>query len=318
MMNRIVLYIMGLVLWVSCKHSFPGEMGDPRASRIEVQSQCAGCVSSPVCAVVDDIPVQSNTTYAFCPPTPSGQGSATLDGNNCLLWTASQNATDIVQTCLVACTNGICDTTFITILPPVPGGGMPCSSDTVYFTNDILPILTSNCAFSGCHNQASATEGVILDNYAQVIQTGKVRPGRPDNSELFEVITEDKADKVMPPPPAQRLSSQQIALIQKWIEQGAKNNQCDAGGCDTENVSYNTFVKPALSGCVQCHNATVANGSVRLDNYAGVKAAATSGRLYGAISWSQGFVNMPSGGVKMDECRIQKIKSWIDAGSPEN
>src|SRR5690606_4948843 len=103
-----------------------------------------------------------------------------------------------------------------------------------------------------------------------------------------------------------------------WIEQGAKNNQCAQGGCDTDNVSYNTFVKPAISGCVQCHNATLSNGSIRLDTYAGVKAAATSGKLYGAISWSQGFVNMPFGGTKMDDCRIQKIKSWIDAGSPEN
>jgi hypothetical protein len=30
--------------------------------------------------------------------------------------------------------------------------GIPCSPDTVYFQNTILPMLIANCTQSGCHN----------------------------------------------------------------------------------------------------------------------------------------------------------------------
>ena len=317
-MRTNIFFLLGIVTWLGCKHSFPNTFGDPTPYRVEVQVPCQGCNTSPICAVVDDIPKRSNTTYTICDPTPQGQGSASLDGNHCLIWSASQEATEVVHTCLVACTSGVCDSTYITILPALPGEGIPCSADTVYFTNDILPILTSNCAFSGCHNQQSHAEGVVLDNYNQIINTGEVRAGKPNNSELYEVITSTKASKVMPPPPAPKLSAEQIAKIQKWILQGAKNNQCNTGGCDTLNVSFSAFVKPALAGCLACHNATTANGGIRLDTYSGIKAVAVNGRLYGSISWSQGYIPMPTGGIKLDDCRIKKIKSWIDVGSPEN
>ena len=36
-----------------------------------------------------------------------------------------------------------------------------CSPDTVYFSQTILPLITSNCAMSGCHDAISHKEGVI-------------------------------------------------------------------------------------------------------------------------------------------------------------
>ena len=46
--------------------------------------------------------------------------------------------------------------------------------------------------------------------------------------------------------------------------------------------------------------------------------AAISGKLYGALSWSNGFMAMPQGGSKLPDCNINKIKSWIDAGAANN
>lgn len=88
----------------------------------------------------------------------------------------------------------------------------------------------------------------------------------------------------MPPPPAAKLSVAQIALISKWIGQGAKNNTCNdqPGGCSTDNVSFSTYVKPALASCTTCHKTGNAGGGINLDSYAGFKSAAISGKLYGA------------------------------------
>ena len=60
-----------------------------------------------------------------------------------------------------------------------------CDPDTVYFHNDVLPILVSNCSTSGCHDSETASDGVILVDYVSVIETGKVKPGDPYDSELF-------------------------------------------------------------------------------------------------------------------------------------
>ncbi len=62
--------------------------------------------------------------------------------------------------------------------------GIPCDPDIVYFDLDILPILKSNCAFSGCHDAASAEKDVILESYESVMQTADVRPYDLDGSDL--------------------------------------------------------------------------------------------------------------------------------------
>ena len=88
-----------------------------------------------------------------------------------------------------------------------------CDPDTVYFRNDVLPLLLSNCTTSGCHDQETAQKGVVLIDYASVISTGDIKPGNPDGSEIFEKITETDPDKRMPPPPNTALTPDQINII---------------------------------------------------------------------------------------------------------
>jgi hypothetical protein len=40
--------------------------------------------------------------------------------------------------------------------------------------------------------------------------------------------------------------------------------------------------------------------------------------LYGALSWAAGYKTMPQGGSKLSDCQLAKIKSWVDAGAPQN
>lgn len=225
----------------------------------------------------------------------------------------------------VACKHTPLTTEDVTEVTPATGGnggpggssGIACDPDTVYFNNTILPLFVSNCAKSGCHDAASAQEGIILDSYANIINTGEIEPFDPDGGHIVDVITENDPDKIMPQPPNQPLSQQQINQIVQWINQGAQNNFCNA--CDTGNVTFSGKVKPILDlKCVGCHNNSIANGSVNLSTHAGVHAVALSGQLYGAISHTPGYSFMPKNSSQLPQCEIDAIKIWIDSGAPAN
>jgi len=209
-----------------------------------------------------------------------------------------------------------------TIVNPIDTStGIPCDVNLVYFSKDILPLLKSNCAKSGCHDAITHKEGIVLDSYQNVMGSDVIKPFDIDDSDLFEAITESDADKRMPPAPNQKLNGDQISLIARWILQGAKDLTCDegAGQCVTTGISYSGFVAPLLSTyCVGCHSGGAPSGGISLTTHADVQAIALSGRLYGAMSWSPGFQQMPRGSAKLPQCTIDKIKGWIDDGAPNN
>ena len=92
------------------------------------------------------------------------------------------------------------DTTDTTITPKdTIKNGNPCSPDTVYFERDILPLIGSNCAKSGCHDAITSADGVNYSTYNSTINTGKVDPGRPANSKMYTMLS--KTGEIMPPPP---------------------------------------------------------------------------------------------------------------------
>lgn len=201
------------------------------------------------------------------------------------------------------------------------GKGQPCSPDTAYFQNQVLPILISQCAKSGCHDAQSHQDGVVLTDYQRVMATGKIKPFRPFDSEMFEVIIDSDPDDRMPEAPNPPLTTEQIGIIRKWIEQGALNNGCDddLGNCDTQGVTYANFVSGLLANrCVGCHSGANPGGSIRLTTYNEVKAVAQGGRLVGAITHAQGYSPMPKGGAKLSDCNVDKISAWINGGMLQN
>lgn len=202
------------------------------------------------------------------------------------------------------------------------GSQQPCDPEVVYFQLQILPILQSNCAISGCHDAATAEEKIILDSYANVMASDVVKAGDPSDSDLYEVLTEDDADKRMPPPPRNRLNEDQIKWIADWISQGADNLECDSeanGGCNTTDVSFAVEVGPVITNyCQGCHNATTPSGGVKLNGYENIKPVAQSGRLVGVISWQQGYPKMPQGGDQLSQCTIDQISAWVADGAKNN
>ncbi len=194
----------------------------------------------------------------------------------------------------------------------------PCDSTVVYFGRDVLPILNTNCAMSGCHDAGTASDGIVLNSYNNVINTGRIVPFDLNSSDLYEVIIEDKPDKRMPPPPKSALNATQIALIAKWINQGAKNLICEEQNCDTINISYgNMIAKTMATYCIGCHGANYPGAGLNLTNYAGMSAIAANGRLIGSITHIAGYKAMPQGG-KLPSCEIKQIQKWVAMGFPNN
>lgn len=141
------------------------------------------------------------------------------------------------------------------------------------------------------------------------------------SSDLYKYITINDAKKIMPPLPSAPLSIAQKETIAKWILQGAKNNSCDANatGCDTKKVTFGKVIKPILDkNCTGCHSGTSPSANINLALYNGVAAIAKSGSLYGSISHSLSYSKMPKNASKLDQCDIDKVKAWIDAGAKDN
>jgi mono/diheme cytochrome c family protein len=195
----------------------------------------------------------------------------------------------------------------------------PCDPDSVYFESQVLPFLIANCAKSGCHDANTAEDGVILTSYERVTQTADVRPFEPEESDLYEVLTEEDPDKRMPPPPNTSLTEAQVSLVYRWILQGAQDLQCQETSCDTTELSFTQTIQPIFQrSCTGCHGAAVVNAGIRLHDYEHVVQAVQSGRLLGAIRHDAGYSPMPQGGNKLPACEIDQIAAWIEAGTPNN
>ncbi len=121
--------------------------------------------------------------------------------------------------------------TLANVVPAADKGLLP---DVVEFNRDIRPILSDNCFF--CHgpdkNKREAdlrldTPVGLFGDKAPADQTdakkSTVVPGQPAASELFRRIMSADPEQHMPPAESGKLLSERdIALLKKWIEQGAK------------------------------------------------------------------------------------------------
>jgi hypothetical protein len=100
--------------------------------------------------------------------------------------------------------------------------------DRLGFNQDIQPILSEYCY--QCHGPDSSSRkaGLRLDRaefaYAPHGESGPaIVPGKPDQSPLVLRVEAEDADERMPPPEAHKtLQPAQIALLRRWVEEGAQ------------------------------------------------------------------------------------------------
>lgn len=99
----------------------------------------------------------------------------------------------------------------------------------VSFSKDIAPILAKNCA--ACHSAAEANGGYQVANYNLVLKAGDseapaVTAGKPEESELLTRLATDDESLRMPQE-ADALPAEQVALVKRWIAEGAKYDAAD-------------------------------------------------------------------------------------------
>lgn len=118
-------------------------------------------------------------------------------------------------------TNSIrCIVLFMAVLPAV----FSCNTDKIDFNAQVRPILNKNCI--SCHGGVKQSGGfglVFRENALRKTKNGKfgIVPGAPEESEMMLRITHENPEMRMPLE-KEPLSDDEIAVLKKWIEQGAE------------------------------------------------------------------------------------------------
>lgn len=98
----------------------------------------------------------------------------------------------------------------------------PAISKTVSFGTDILPLLVTNCAKSGCHNGSISPNLESANAFNSLVNGNFTNSSTPANSLVYLWMT-GKESATMPLG-ASNNPSNINGFILAWITQGAKNN----------------------------------------------------------------------------------------------
>ena len=123
------------------------------------------------------------------------------------------------------------------IIAAIPLLIISCSKP-VSFNKDINPIFVANCL--NCHDgsgEGSSTSGFSVKTYGSVMKGTKfgpvIVPGSSVSSSLYRMVAHKVDEEIQMPPHHDKalakgredaLTPRQIELIEKWIDEGAKNN----------------------------------------------------------------------------------------------
>jgi mono/diheme cytochrome c family protein len=117
---------------------------------------------------------------------------------------------------------GIANLTFVAADEPAKSDAPEKPAKVSYF-RDIRPIFQANC--QGCHQPAKAGGALDMTAVKHLLKGGEsespsIVPGKPGDSYLIEQITPADGEAAMPQG-KKPISESEIALISRWIEEGA-------------------------------------------------------------------------------------------------
>ncbi|MAI35228.1 MAG: hypothetical protein CBE00_12000 [Planctomycetaceae bacterium TMED240] len=93
------------------------------------------------------------------------------------------------------------------------------ASELINFNQDIRPILAAHCFH--CHGPDEAESGLRLDEQDGV-QDAFGEPKLADNLAWRRILSNDPDEKMPPPAPGNELDEEELALLKRWIAQGAE------------------------------------------------------------------------------------------------
>lgn len=107
---------------------------------------------------------------------------------------------------------------------PVHPSSAPVKPGTIDFDQQIKPILAANCSM--CHSQEKRSGGLSLASYADILDGGRngtaISPGSSAKSVMMQHLTGEMEPRM--PFGKKPLSDGDLALIRKWIDEGARPN----------------------------------------------------------------------------------------------
>ncbi len=128
------------------------------------------------------------------------------------------------------------------------GGLAPVEEAKVDFARQIRPILAENCC--KCHGPDKQRADLRLDLRKAALEGGSggraIVPGNSAESLLIKHVTGQGDHRRMPPEPAEPLTPDQIAVLKRWIDQGADWPEGDAAAGDprADHWAYRAPVRP--------------------------------------------------------------------------
>lgn len=227
-----------------------------------------------------------------------------------------------------------------------------CGNDDpgISFRRDIAPIFEGRCNI--CHHPESAIgyeldnafdpeRGIVGRQNSWIVDHDSpyefvVDPGKPENSSLLGKVRDPNLDPAtdgdpMPKLP-ETLSPEELAVVEQWILDGAKNDA--SFEATAKLLGTEISLRPSVSGrCTWCHYPGSPTGLNVLDVFDAdegmVNVVGASGgvlvipgdpensvlmqRLRG-----EGGAQMPLHFSPLGEADVQKIVDWIIAGAPNN
>ncbi len=122
------------------------------------------------------------------------------------------------------------------------------AADAIDFARDIAPIFEEHCWH--CHGEDEQQSGLRLDQRAAMLRGGDygqptIVPFEPDKSYLLDVVNHREAGMEMPPD-EEKIPSEQIELLTRWIKEGAHwPGQMEAvSKGESDHWSFQPLVRP--------------------------------------------------------------------------
>lgn len=218
-------------------------------------------------------------------------------------------------------------TIYISLAISCFGIHLNAETEAVQFHRDIRPIFEQSCL--KCHGPEKQKADFRVDEYEMLLKGGEselaaVVPGNSMESLLYELITEPDVDFRMPPEgESDPLTSDQIALLERWIKEGAVWEDKPE-----PTVDFVTQVQPILqTRCYVCHGPDKQEFNLRTDMRASLLKGGDTGspaivpgkiedsELLKRIHSDDAEFRMPREGTPLSVDEKTIIETWIAEGA---
>src|SRR5262249_50663581 len=107
---------------------------------------------------------------------------------------------------------------------PATAAQPPTPRQSISFINDVAPILKENCF--ACHDSKKRKGKLDMTTFASFRKGGSkadpIEAGKPRESLIIDLLTAKGAGRMPPRDAGEALPADKVALISRWIEQGAR------------------------------------------------------------------------------------------------